>query len=132
MVDQIEAVTTVMKYQDLKIRDFKRLLIIGLIVAVLLAGLLFFRTQGEAVADHLFRPGKYMAIVTGLGWIGPVALAMCVYYLLTSPRQNAAHIAWMVRHLGAKPPTESALALLDAKDSAYGLTTLQYWLQRRS
>ena len=120
-----------MKYQDLKIRDFKRLLVLGVIGTVAMVCALVFRTQGEAVSEGFVRPGKYLAIVIGAGAIAPLMLVMSVYYLLTSPRQNAVHTAWMVRHFGAKPPSEAALALLDANDPAYGLTTLQYWLRRK-
>lgn len=114
-----------MIYQDMKIRDTKRAFIYG-VALMALAGLMW---TYRAEAQTLMRPGTYMAILIATAVFVPIILGTCVYYLLTTPEQNLAHIEWMASK-GARLPSNFRRELFDPANAAYRLPTWRYWLGR--
>ena len=114
-----------MKYQDLKIRDIGRMAIftagIGLLVVVGLSA--------SARLDPLMH-GRYLALLTGIAIVCPMALAMCVYYLFSSPEQNARFIKWAERHRWRRPPLDVDWTLLDPSDPNYKVPTFRYLIAK--
>jgi hypothetical protein len=113
------------KYQDLKIRDAGRLALMGVglgAAAVLLA----------AFQDQL--PAQLRRHVTAWLWAGAILLppiwGMAVYYLLSTPEQNARFIEWARRRGVAQ--TTQAPSPIDPRDPDYRTATLSYlWRRRR-
>ena len=70
-----------------------------------------------------------MAILIGIAVCVPMILGMCVYYLLSTPEQNLAHIEWMASK-GAGLPSSFRRELFDPANAAYRLPTWQYWFGR--
>lgn len=115
-----------MKYQDLKIRDTKRMALIC-VASVILAGAFWF--GGHALGGRLGHRLDLWAI--SLGLLVPFVVVMCVWYLLSTPAQNARFIRWSQKHLRSKLPPDFDWSLLDPADPDYDVRTIDYLLRRR-
>jgi hypothetical protein len=112
-----------MKYQDLKIRDAGRLAAIGLALAVIAALCI---VERQVVESFLGR--RYIGSVGGLVISGPLCLAGSVWYLLTSPPQNARFVRWANRK--RKTPITVDWTLFDKTDPDYQVITINYLWKR--
>jgi hypothetical protein len=119
-----------LKYQDLKIRDARRLWWLGLSEVTLLVVMLAFQSTLEPMLTTSYDRNYYLAVVVALALLAPLMWGMCIYYLLTSPKQNAAHINRMVG-FGAKLPPNFDPELIDSRDPSYNVTTFTYWRSHR-
>lgn len=113
-----------MRYQDLKIREAGRLATLG-------AGLLVL--VGVFVAERPFLSSalgrRYIAFLAGRAIVSPIAFAMALYYLLSSPALNARFIRWAERRR-SKALEGFDVSLLDANDPDYNVPTIQYLLAK--
>jgi hypothetical protein len=114
-----------MKFQDLKIRDIGRMVAITVGLVLLVVGGLSVRAK----LDPLMH-GRYLAMLTGLAIVCPMVLAMSVYYLFSTPEQNARFIKWAERHRGRRPPPDFDWTLLDASDPNYKVPTFRYLIAK--
>ena len=114
-----------MKYQDLKIRDIGR-------TAIFTAGIVLLVVVGLSARAKLnpLMHGRLLALLTGLAIVCPMALAMCVYYLFSSPEQNACFIKWAERHRRRRPPLDFDWTLLDPSDPNYKVPTFRYLIAK--
>ena len=76
------------------------------------------------------RADRYLAMLAGIASVGPLGLAMCVYYLLSSPAQNLRFIKWAGRQRWIKQPQNVDWTLFDASDPDYDVTTIRYLLAK--
>jgi hypothetical protein len=74
---------------------------------------------------------RYLAILAGIAIVCPMTLGMCIYYLFSSPAQNARFIKWAEQHRWGKPPANFDWTLLNAADPDYDVPTIKYMLNRR-
>ena len=115
-----------MRYQDLKIRDTGRMALFGLACGALDAICFFGRARlGSGLGRSLTMWAWSLAIAL------PIILIMCVWYLVSSPAQNASFLRWVARRFPRKIPQEFDWSLLDASDPDYDVPTIRYLLQRR-
>lgn len=75
--------------------------------------------------------GRFSALLAGLAVVCPMGLAMCLYYLFSSPEQNARFIKWGERHRFGQPPLDFDWTLLDPSDPDYKVTTFRYLIAKR-
>jgi len=115
-----------MRYQDLKIRDAGRLALMGLGVALFAVVCIAARATVEPALGH-----RYWGYVAGMIILCPMSLAVAVWYLGTSPAQNARFIKWAEQNLRQKPGPKFNPALLDAADPNYDVPTFRYWMNKR-
>jgi hypothetical protein len=115
------------KYQDMKLRDAGRLAIFTVGLSLLVAIGLSVRTT----IDPLMR-GRFSALLDGVAFVCPMGLAMCAYYLLSSPKQNASFIRWAERHRFGQQPLNFDWTLLDPSDPDYNATTFRYLLAKKA
>jgi hypothetical protein len=128
-----------LRYQDLKLRDAGRLGLMAIGCAVALVLGLWFRPAVEPVIAKLHPAydgrAAYLGCMSALLLVAIVCTCMAVYYLLSSPAQNAKFIERMVS-LGSKLPKKFDPSLLDPAEPDYGVTTLTYlrrkWSARRA
>jgi len=115
------------KYQDIKIRDAGRL-------AIFTAGLALLVALGWSARITLnpLLHGRFLALLVGVALVCPMGLAMCVYYLFSSPEQNARVIKWGERHRWGRPPLAFDWTLLDPSDPDYKVTTFRYLIAKRA
>lgn len=116
-----------MKYQDLKIRDAGRLAFMALAMAVVLSAGLYARSTLEGIMGR-----RYLPLLAALAFMTPVILAVCIYYLCSSPAQNARFLQWSERHRWGRPPLQFDWTLLDSNDLDYDVPTLRYLLAKKS
>ena len=115
-----------MKYQDLKIRDAGRLALIGIGLALAVTLCVGARaTVGPVMGRH------YWPVVGALIFMGPLVRAMAVWYLISSPEQDARFLRWAARTLGQKSGATFTPALLDSADPNYRVSTFNYWMAKR-
>jgi hypothetical protein len=103
-----------MRYQQLKIRDVGRLALIGVPAVAAAVAVVVFR---DSMRVDIF------GVIVLLGILAVIAipsLGMAVFYLVTSPAQNAAQI----RRSGVEAPE----GLIDESDPDYATPTWRYWL----
>jgi hypothetical protein len=114
-----------MKYQDLKVRDAGRLAALGLLIAVFLGLCIAGRGAVEPVVGH-----RYYGVLAGLGigcvlcWVGSL------WYLFTSPAQNAKAVERAIQKKAKNAPTKLDLTLFDPNDPDYRVVTAAYLLRR--
>lgn len=120
-----------MKYQEDKISNTINIAIFFVLCGVALIVMLFFRTYLEPGINSMFRGSPYWSFVASIILVMSMFAITGIYDLLTSPKQNSAHLDWMIRHLRFKLPPDYDATLLDANYSAYHLSTLSYWRQKR-
>jgi hypothetical protein len=111
----------------MKLRDAGRLAIFGAGLALLVALGLSARTT----LGPLLR-GRLLGMLMGVGLVCPICLAMCVYYLISTPEQNARFIKWAERHRWSRPPLVFDWTLLDPSDPDYRVTTFRYLVAKMS
>ncbi len=116
-----------MKYQDMKIRDVGRAAIFTAVLVLLVAVGLSARTT----LDPLMH-GRFSALLAGVALVCPMSLAVCVYYLFSSPEQNARFIKWGERHRWGRPPLDFDWTLIDPSDPDYKVTTFRYLIAKRA
>lgn len=116
-----------MKYQDMKIRDAGRLAIFTAGIALLVA----LGVPARTTLDPLLH-GRFSAMLWGLALVCPLGLAMCIYYLFSSPKQNARFIKWGERHRWGQLPLNFDWTLLDPSDPDYEVTTFRYLIAKRA
>jgi hypothetical protein len=114
-----------MKYQNLKVRDAGRLAIIGLVgVAVGLLAVSYARAV-EAIVGR-----RCQEMLVGLGIGGLLSLGGSVWYLFTSPEQNARFVERAIQMRAKGAPAELDTSLFDASDPSYRIMTIVYLLRR--
>ena len=115
-----------MKYQDLKIRDAGKLALfgLGLALAVLIC------VEARAVVEPVLGR-RYWSTVAALAILCPHVLAVAVWYLISSPAQDAKFLKWAERNLRQKPGPKFDPALLDPADPNFGVSTFNYWMAKR-
>ncbi len=57
---------------------------------------------------------------------------MCVYYLFSSPEQNARFIKWGERHRWGSAVARVDWTLLDPSDPDYKVTTFRYLIAKKA
>jgi hypothetical protein len=115
-----------MKYQDMKIRDAGRLALLTLGMALIVVAGIAVRGTPLNIVD---RP---LAILAGVAFFCPISVAVCIYYMLSSPAQNAQFIRWAERHRWGRPPLNFDWALLDSSDPDYNTPTIRYLVAKRT
>jgi hypothetical protein len=114
-----------MNYQDQKVRDAGRL---ALMAVGLGAAAAVFVSARELLGPLL---GAYfMPTVAVMIALCPVTATVCVWFLLSSPAQDAAVLRWAERNFGYKRPSNYDPTLIDPADPAYGVRTIQYAVGR--
>ena len=115
-----------MKYQDLKIRDSLRILILGVLFAAGFLALLLDRTSAEPFFNSIDIPrahNEFYWIALGvLGLMAAASLGVTAQYLVTTPEQNARYIL--------KTKTNLPPSLLETDNSYYSVPTWKYILAR--
>jgi hypothetical protein len=115
-----------MKYQDLKIRDAMRLGGIGVVLLLLIAGMLVFKDAVKpalnAISDYRAHNNEYTILLCTFGLMSPLCFGVSLWYLITTPAQNARSIISAGRPL---PPT-----LSESDNPYYGVPTWKYILER--
>lgn len=74
---------------------------------------------------------RYWPIVGAMAFICPLVLAVAVWYLISSPEQDAKFLVWAERNLRQKPSPKFNPALLDPADPNYRVSTYSYWMAKR-
>ena len=117
-----------MKYQDLKVRDAGRLALIGLGSGLAASVCIAARASLEPIMSD-----RFWSTMIGVGIMSPIVLALAIWYLVSSPEQDAKFLRWAER-LGYKPGPKFDPALLDPADPDYAVATFRYWIgkQRRT
>ena len=115
-----------MRYQDLKIRDVKRMILLGLAGAASVALCVF---VSDRIGGRL--GAKLMSWAWGIGICVPMLVAMALWYLFSSPAQNADFIRWAQKNLRQKKLAEFDWSLLDPSDPDYRTLTIRYLLRKR-
>lgn len=113
-----------MRYHEMKLRDAGKMATIGAVIAVALTLMLLFR----ALFSQRFLDGPYVPLIVGLALSVLLAVAGVVWYLATTPAQNA---RFLERHK-RRAPDNFDWTLLDASDPHYHMTTWQYFRMRRN
>jgi hypothetical protein len=116
-----------LKYQDLKIRDTGRMALLALGMALIVGIGLAARTAVEPLMH-----GRYMAMLVGIAIVCPITVGMCIYYLCSTPAQNARFIRWSERHRWGQPPLNFDWTLLDPSDPDFNTPTFRYWLAKKA
>ncbi len=121
-----------MRYQDLKIRDAGRLAAISVGLALIVGLSCAFRQQVEPVVNMLPMRSRepFLPLLFALGTLAILSAGMAVYYLVSSPAQNASYLARMIQK-GQHPGDRFDASLLEPSDPDYGVRTWDY-LRRRS
>ena len=123
-----------MRYHDMKIRDAKKLTAISAAgAAVFLIGLCF-RSEVEPLINRLppLRSGEpYFHLMLAFGTLVLLCLGAAVWYLRTSPAQNAEYLHRM-RRKGREIPEQFDWTLLDESDPDFHVNTWQYLRGRKS
>ena len=115
-----------MRYQDLKIRDMKRMVLLALAFAAFVAVCVFAHDRiGGRLGERL------MSWAWGVGICVPLLVIVGLWYLFSSPAQNADFIRWAQKNLRRKPPANFDWSLLDPADPDYRTPTIRYLLERR-
>ena len=109
-----------MKYQDLKIRDAARVAAIGVGCGGLAALLVLGRDQIGPVIGN-----RYEGILWGAAAMAPICLAISLWYLFTSPAQNA---RFLEKRRAQLPKFD--WSLLDSTDPDYDILTISYLLRK--
>jgi hypothetical protein len=119
------------RYQDLKIRDIGRLITIGSGLALIVALSFIFRGQVEPIVDRF--PSKsaepFVPIMLGLAIVAVLCFVMVIYYLWSSPAQNAAYMERM-KATGRDVGNGFDRTLLDPSDPDYEVRTWIYMKRR--
>lgn len=115
-----------MKYQDLKIRDAMRLCAIGAVLLAFIVGMLVYKDAVKPLLNALpiYRAhhDEYTILLIVFGVMVPLCFGVSVWYLITTPAQNARSISSAGRPL---PPT-----LSEIDNPYYGVPTWKYILER--
>jgi hypothetical protein len=114
-----------LKYQDLKIRDAGRLGLFGAGLAVAVIVCVGMRASVEPLLGR-----RYWSIVGAMAVMCPILMAVAVWYLVSSPEQDAKFLSWAGRTFGAKPGPKFDPTLLDPADPDYRVATYRYWMRR--
>jgi hypothetical protein len=111
-----------MRYHDMKLRDVAKVAIIATVIAVVLTLALCFRSR----FSRRFLDGPYVPLMVALAISVLLSASMAIWYLLTTPAQNAAFLDRYKRRV----PENFDWTLLDPSDPDFRTTTWQY-LRRR-
>ncbi len=114
------------RYQELKIRDVRRMAFLGLACSAFVAVCYFARGFLGSVLGE-----RFLWWAWGIGAVVPLLLVMCVWYLLSTPAQNAGFIRWAGKNLGQKLPPDFDWSLLDPADPDYNVPTISYLLRNK-
>ena len=107
-------------------RDAGRLFLFGLGLALVVLTCMGARAMVEPILGR-----RYWPTVVALAFMCPVVLAVSIFYLISSPAQDAKFLKWAERNLRRKPSPKFDPALLDPSDPNYGVSTFSYWMNKR-
>jgi hypothetical protein len=113
----------VMRYQDMKLRDAAKIAMIGAVIAVAFTVSLCFRS----LFSERFLDGPYVPLMVAMGISALLAAGGVVWYLGTTPAQNA---NFLERHK-RRVPENFDWTLLDASNPHFHTPTWQYLRRRR-
>ena len=121
-----------MRYQEVKLREARRLGLIALIAGVGFILSLSFRNEVAALAEAVpsRRGGNYEWLLILLGLFAAIFAAAALGNLLTSPAQDARLLKWAADH-GKPVRRKFDQSLLEPDHADWELTTLRYLLRRR-
>ena len=115
-----------MRYQELKLRDAGRLVAIGLALATSLTFLIYARTNMEPIMGR-----RYWSTVAAIAFICPVTLVVAIWYLISTPAQDAKFLKWAEKNLHRKPGSKFDPALLNPTNPSYRTSAFSYWMAKR-
>lgn len=113
-----------MRYHDLKLRDAAKMAAVGAAIGVVIILMLAFRS----LFSQRFLDGPYTPLLAGLATSVVLAAGGVVWYLGTTPAQNA---RFLEKHKG-RVPEDFDWTLLDASDPDFYTTTWRYFRERTS
>jgi hypothetical protein len=121
-----------MRYHEMKIRDAIKLSLIGAAGAAAFLVALIFRSEVELLVNRLpLRSNEpFVPLMAALAILILLCFGMAVWYLRTSPEQNAEYVN-RARSKGRKIPDQFDWKLLDETDPHFRLSTWAYLRKRR-
>ena len=123
-----------MKYQDLRIRDAKRVAMIATGCMLVMAGSIAWPDATRRIVEplHIFKHGNsYEFLLSVSAFMALLSWVVVARYLLTSPADDARVVAKKISQ--NKPlPEKFDPALLDSNDPDFGTPTWRYAYARWS
>ena len=120
-----------MRYHDLKIRDAKRLAAIAAVGAAMFLLALCYRSEVEPLVNRLpLRSDEpYVPLMGALAVLVLLCVGVAVWYLRTSPAENAEYLHRMKRR-GRDIPEQFEWDLLDESHPDFEVSTWRYLRNR--
>jgi hypothetical protein len=109
----------------LKIRDAGRLALFGVGLGAVVIVCIGARAIVEPIIGR-----RYWPTVGAIAFMCPLVLAVAVWYLISTPIQDAKFLKWAELNLRQKPGPKFDPTLLDANDPSYSISTFSYWLAK--